>query len=147
MQMDKDEGLILPSLVKDLLVANLIRNLVLFDGFLLCYPDKLLLLTARPVYHIKIKPALGWINTEEGHDILVVGQCHRETHKMHILRCLFHVPYRMSNDTLQHWVPFIMQKVNLINNDEVDKISVAGVGTLAGDNVPLLWGHNDDLGL
>jgi hypothetical protein len=136
--MDKDEGLISPSLVEDPLVANLVRNLVLFDGFLLCYPNKLLLLTIRPVCHIKIKQALGWIGTEEGHDILIVGQCHRETHKMHILRHLFHAPYRMSNDALQHWVPFVMQKVNLINNDEVDEISVAGVGTLAGDNIPLL---------
>jgi hypothetical protein len=98
--MDKDKGLISPSLVEDLLIANLIHNLVSFDGFLLCYPDKLLLLTIRPVCCIKIKQALGWFDIEEGCDILIVGQCHRETHKIHILGYLFHALHHMSNDAL-----------------------------------------------
>jgi len=37
--------------------------------------------------------------------------------------------------------------VNLINDDEANKVSIAGTGTLASDNVPFFCCDNNDLHL
>ena len=39
----------------------------------------------------------------------------------------------------------IVQQVNFINDHETDKVGIAGVHGLAGDNIPLFWGDHNDL--
>lgn len=61
----KGEGLVLPCLVEDLLVADPAGNLIPLDSFLLSGTDKPLLETARPVRCVKVQQSLLFVSAQE----------------------------------------------------------------------------------
>ena len=38
-----------------------------------------------------------------------------------------------------------MEQVNLVNDDKANKVSIAGISTLASDNVPFFWCGDDNV--
>ena len=115
--MHEHERLVLAGLVEDLLVAYLVHDLVPLDRLLLRDADKLLLERTWTVGRVEVEKALCRVDTEESRDVLVVREGCGETHQPHILARLLHAPDRARDHRLEHWTTFIMQQVNLVDDD------------------------------
>ena len=98
-RMNKHERLVLACLVGDLFVADFIGDLAPFNRFLLRDTNELLLQTARPIRHIKVENALFLINSKEGCNVFVIGQCSQKAKKADKLRSLFRPAGSPGNDT------------------------------------------------
>jgi hypothetical protein len=143
----KDEGLRLAGLVENLFVADLVDGLQPLDCLLLGDTNELLLETNGAVRGVKVEETLLDVDTKEGGDILVVGEGSRETDDTDTVMRLVHLANGTRENRLEHGSTVVVEQVDLVNDDEADEVGVARVGGLAGDDVPLLRGRDNDLGL
>ena len=89
----------------------------------------------------------GLVRRFEGGDILVVGKSCRKADKTHIFVRLFHATDCPCYDTFKDWAALVVEEMDFVNDDEANEVGVAGVCAFASNDVPLLWGRHDDLGL
>ena len=89
---DKDEDLVLPRLVKELLVADFVHRLESLDSLLFSDIDDLLLKSTPTIGGIKVEESLGLVHAGEGSHVLVIGQCCRHPNEPNVVASLFHPP-------------------------------------------------------
>mmetsp|Transcript_57678 Transcript_57678/g.103595 ORF Transcript_57678/g.103595 Transcript_57678/m.103595 type:complete len:297 (+) Transcript_57678:4096-4986(+) len=142
----EDENLILSSILHQLLIAHLVHGVEALDGLLVRNADVRLLEWHWAVLVAKVEEALLRIHPEEDGDILVVGQRGRETDQTDVLLGGLDLADGSCHNRLKNWTARVMQQVDLIHDDQSDKLRVSTlVPSLAGDDVPLLRRRNDDL--
>lgn len=61
--------------------------------------------------------------------------------------CRFNLSLGSSHNGFNNRTTFIMQKVDFINNNQADQLSVGSITTLASDDIPLLRSGDNDLSL
>ena len=88
-----------------------------------------------------------WIHSQEGGNVLVVRKSGRESYKADHLGSRFDLTDGTSNQCFQNWSSQVVQQMNLINDDQFYKLKIGTISALSCDDVPLLWGCHDDLGL
>ena len=75
----------------------------------------------------------------------VVGKCRTESDETNELLRGLDLPHRARDDRLQHRPAIIVEKVDLINDDQFHQLRVRAIAGLAGDDVPFLRCRHDHL--
>ena len=94
-----------------------------------------------------MEEALVGIDTQEASDVSVVGQGGTETDDTDVIASLLIATQGSAHNALNNRTTLIVKQMDFIDTDQLDEVDVAGVGGLAGDDVVLLGGCDDDLGL
>ena len=142
---DEDDGLRLTRVLHHLLVADVVHQLEPLQGLLHGDADELLLQRTRTETVVEDEQPLRRVHTEEGGDVLEVGQRRGKTDDSHHLLCRLHLSHGASHDRLQHRAAIIMQQVNLVDDQQSHQLGVRPVSRLASDDIPLLRGGDDHL--
>ena len=144
---DKHLVSLLPDLLHNLGITNVVHRLQLFDGLLFGDTDEFLLERARTVAAIEMERALDRICAQETSHITVVRKGSTETHNSYRLSSLLGSANRSADDALKDGATFIVEEMNLVDDNKADKVGVASFGCLSGNDVVLLRGCDDDLGI
>src|SRR5947207_661424 len=100
---------ILTDLFQNLRIAYVIHGLDLFDGFLIGYAYEFLLQRTRAERSIKVEQTGVWIDSEEGCDVSIVGQCSTETHQADRVTSLFGSSDRSADNAFKDWTAVIVK--------------------------------------
>ena len=142
-RVDKKRRLVLPSLLEEFFVVNLVHSLISF-GRLLRDTNKLLLEATRSIGGVEGGETLVLISPEEGGDILKIGGSRRPDERSVLVR-LPHSPNGPRDDTFESRTTLIMKKVNPVNYGETHKARVIGVCALPRDYISFLLSHDKDM--
>mmetsp|Transcript_8552 Transcript_8552/g.20310 ORF Transcript_8552/g.20310 Transcript_8552/m.20310 type:complete len:405 (+) Transcript_8552:1211-2425(+) len=146
--MHKNQNLILSCVLHQLLVANFVHGVEALDGLLVCDTNVSLLQWDRPVVVSKVVQALLRIDAQKDCYILVVGQRGGQSHQSNMLLGGLDLPNCARHDCLEHRPTAVVQQVDLVDDDQSHQLRVSTlVSCFSGDDVPLLWSGDDDLGL
>lgn len=136
-----------PGPFYDLLVTDLVHEHHAFNGLLFRYSNVYLLEGYRSISLIEHKePSVG-LNPEECSNVFVVGQCRTEGNYADELACLLNLAHSSADNSLQNRSTRVMQKMDLVDDDQFNQIDISALTRLSSDNVPLFRGCYDNLGL
>ena len=143
----EDQDLVLAGVLHGLVVHDVVHHRVPLHRLLLRDPDKLLLQRHGTEAVVKVEqPGLG-VDPQEHSHVLVVGQSGGEPHQPDLLLGGLDVPDAPGHQGLQHWASLVMEQVDLVEDDQPDQLSVGPLASLPRDDVPLLRGADNHLGL
>ena len=127
-------------------VINILSRLL--GARLSLHSDEMLLKGYRSERRVEEEHASHFVNLQKVGHIDIVRECGRETNDANQRLSAFDLTLRTSNQRFNDSTTFIMQHVDLINNEQshlLNKLCVSS--TLASHNVPFFRGCDDDLGI
>lgn len=146
-RMDEHERLFTSGIGEDFVVANFIHDLESLDWLLLSDTNELLLEGAWSVRAVEEEEASVKVDSEEGGNVPEVGKRGRKTDKSNVVASLLRSADSSGNDGLKDRASLVVKEMDLVDDDEANEIGVRGLGVFAGDDIVLLGGGDDDLGL